>query len=95
VSAPEPAGPVAVGWLGRATVAVLRRPSLWWTALRQVRVLARPGWWRSSPRLPVPDPAYLRFRMQTMYGDPGHDPDPDDLVTYLHWCKAWPEVSAR
>jgi hypothetical protein len=35
----------------------------------------------------MPDPAYLRFRMQTAYGDPNRDPDPDDVVTYLRWCR--------
>jgi hypothetical protein len=32
--------------------------------------------------------------MQTAYGDADHDPEPADLVTYLHWCRAWPRVTA-
>jgi len=76
-----------------AVGAVARRPSLWATALRQVRVLAVPGWWRHAPHLPVPDPAYLRFRMQTAYGDPDREPEPSDVVTYLHWCRAWPHLT--
>lgn len=74
--------------------AVLRRPDLWWTALRQLRVLARPGWWRRPPFLPVPDRGYLAFRLQTMYGDPDHRPAPADVVTYLEWCRAWPRISS-
>jgi hypothetical protein len=75
--------------VGRAFLAVLVHPGLWVTALVQVRVLAAPGWWRRRPFLPLPDEDYLRFRLQTMYG--GHEPpepDPADLITYLHWCKA-------
>ena len=87
--------PVSAPALVRAVLAVLRRPSLWVTGVRQLLVLAPPGWWRQAPWLPLPDAAYLRFRMQTMYGDDGHEPEPDDLVTYLQWCRAWPEVARR
>ena len=76
-------------WIGPAFLAVLRRPGLWRTAVRQVRVLAAPGWWRRRPWLPLPDPAYLRFRLVTQYGDPDHAPEPADVVAYLHWCRAY------
>lgn len=83
-----------LGWVLRATVAVLVRPALWGTAIRQVFVLAVDGWYRRPPYLPLPDREYFRFRMQTAYGDADHDPEPADLVTYLHWCRAWPRVTA-
>jgi len=86
---------VTATWLIRATIAVAARPSLWATAIRQVVVLARSGWWRTAPYLPLPDRAYLRFRMQTMYGDPDRSPEPADVVTYLHWCRAWPQIAGR
>ena len=35
------------------------------------RRLARPGWWRRPPFLPLPAPDYLRFRMETAYGGAG------------------------
>jgi len=76
--------------LRRAALAVARRPSLWGVAAHQVVVLAVPGWWRRRPFLPLPDPAYLRFRFLTAYGDPDHDPEPADVVSYLHWCREWP-----
>jgi len=41
----------------------------------------------------VPDPAYLRFRLQTQYGDPDREPEPDDAVAYLHWCREYPRVT--
>jgi hypothetical protein len=80
-------------WAGRAAWALARRPELWPTAARQVLVLAPPGWWRQRPWLPWPEPAYLRFRLQTAYGDPDRRPEPTDVVTYLHWCRAWPRVT--
>jgi hypothetical protein len=70
---------------------VLPHPTLWGTALRQVFVLAGPGWWRRPPFLPLPAPAYLRFRLETAYGGTGdQEPSPSDLVTYLHWCRHFP-----
>ena len=71
----------------RATVAVFLHPSLWAVGIVQLFRLARPGWWHRWPPLPAPDPEYLRFRLQTMYGNPSHAPEPDDLVTYLQWCR--------
>ena len=80
------------GWWVQVARAVLRHPSLWPVALSQSLRLARPGWWRRSPFLPVPDPAYLRFRLETQYGS-DHDPEPDDVVTYLHWCRTFRHVA--
>lgn len=75
-------------WLPAAAVAVLRHPSLWWTALAQVFRLASPGWWRRRPFLPLPDDDYLRFRLETQYG-PGHEPTAADVVDYLMWCRSF------
>jgi hypothetical protein len=72
-------------WVG-AAAALARHPTLWPVAVAQVGRLARPGWWRRRPFLPVPDPDYLRFRLQTAYGT-DRDPEPEDVVTYLHWCR--------
>lgn len=72
-----------------AAGAVARHPSLWTTAVRQVVRLAAPGWWRRAPHLPVPGDAYLAFRLETQYGA-SPAPDPDDVVTYLRWCREFP-----
>lgn len=77
-------------WLVRVVAAVAIRPTLWWTATRQVGRLARPGWWRRPPFLPIPPADYLRFRFQTAYGDPTRLPPVGDVLTYLHWCRDWP-----
>ena len=73
--------------LRSATRAVLLRPDLWPIALVQALRLARPGWWRHWPPLPLPDPAYLRFRLQTAYGDADRPPPPNDVVAWLEWCR--------
>lgn len=73
----------------RAAIAILARPSLWVTAVRQVRRTAPPGWWRRPPFLPVPSGEYLEFRLLTQYGDARHAWDRDDVVNYLRWCKCW------
>ena len=71
----------------RTVVAVVMRPSLWGIALTQLLRLARPGWWRHAPFLPLPDRDYLRFRLETQYGDPDHSIEPADIVAYLRWCR--------
>ncbi len=81
-------------WMLTGAVAVLGHPSLWVTAVRQLVRLTPRGWWRRRPFLPVPDTSYLRFRLVTAYGGTGGDPKPEDLLTYLHWCRAWPEVTS-
>lgn len=89
----RPAGGAALSlrWAIAVLRAVLPHPSLWPTGLRQARRLARPGWWRRRPFLPVPAPDYLRFRMETAYGGAGDQrPAADDVVTYLRWCRDFP-----
>ena len=66
---------------------VLIRPWLWPVAVRQALALAAPGWWKRPPYLPRPDPSYLAFRLETMYGDSTRLPAPGDLVAYLRWCR--------
>jgi hypothetical protein len=78
----------APAWI-RALLAVVVRPRLWPVALRQARRFARPGWWRRPPFLPLPDADYLRFRLETAYGD-AIAPRPADLVAYLEWCRERP-----
>jgi hypothetical protein len=85
MSSPRP----SPAWLARGAVALLAHPRLWSTGVRQVAVLARPGWWRRPPFLPLPDADYLRFRLETAYGGLGdRSLEPEDLVAYLRWCRA-------
>lgn len=86
----------SLGAMRGAARVIASHPELWSTALRQARVLTPRGWWKHPPFLPVPDATYLRFRMLTAYGGDGTaTPDPDDLVVYLRWCRAYPDVIAQ
>ena len=67
--------------------AVVARPHLWPTALRQVLRLAPAGWWRRWPPVPAPDPGYLAFRLETAYGAADRPPTAADLVAWLEWCR--------
>jgi len=77
--------PAAFGAVARA---VAGRPDLWLAALGALRRLAVPGWWRSRPRLPLPDGPLWRFRMITAYGRPDAIPDSTDVLSYLEWCRS-------
>lgn len=71
-----------------ATRALAAHPSLWPVALRTARRLVPPRWWARRPHLPVPDADYLRFRIETAYGGRGDALiEPEDLLTYLRWCR--------
>ena len=71
-----------------AALHVSVRPRLWRTALVMARRFAPDRWWASRPFLPLPDPAMLRFRAITQYGDADHRPDPYDIIAWLNWSKA-------
>ena len=68
--------------------AVLRRPSLWATALLEAKRFVPDDWLRHRPCLPLPDPEMLRFRVITQYGDPESRLVASDVVVWLRWCKA-------
>ena len=74
-------------------VAVLVRPHLWITALRQIVRLTPSRWWARAPFLPVPPHNYMEFRLVTQYGGGHGAPQGDvqavDVVDYLRWCKQW------
>ena len=73
----------------RAVGAVVARPGLWGTAVRQARRTAAPGWWKRWPFLPLPTREYVEFRLLTQYGAADARPAGRDLVTYLEWCKRY------
>ncbi|HYA68196.1 MAG TPA: hypothetical protein VED63_05635 [Acidimicrobiales bacterium] len=66
---------------------VVGRPWLAPAALAEGLRLARPGWWRQPPFLPLPDRALWHFRMETAYGGTGDvSPPVADVRSFLHWC---------
>jgi len=84
----EEHGVGAPGGLVSTAAAIAARPRLWPVAITTAFRLARRGWWRRWPLLPVPDTDYWRFRMVTAYGGSGSvRPVPRDVVDYLDWCR--------
>jgi hypothetical protein len=77
---------VPAGVVVRTAALVALRPGLWPTAVRQLWLLARPGWWRRPPYLPLPDTAYVEFRLHTAYGSGDRVPVGRDVVAWLRWC---------
>ena len=65
--------------------AVLRRPSLWPTAVGATLAFAPSGWWRRTPFLPIPDDELIRWRIATAYGHDDADLAAEDVVAYLEW----------
>jgi len=43
-------------------------------------------WYRRFPFLPLPDRAYVRWRMYTAYGDESAVPSADDVERYATWA---------
>ncbi len=69
----------------RAFGAVLRRPSLWATAIGTVAALAPNRWWARPPFLPIPDRELVDWRLTTAYGSADTPLAEADLVAYLEW----------
>ena len=69
--------------------AVLAHPELWWASVGAVRRMARRGWWRRPPFLPLPGENYWRFRLVTANGGDGETDElaPSDVIAYLRWCQ--------
>lgn len=42
-------------------------------------------WYRRPPFLPMPSASYLRWRMETAYGDPDAVPTLEELERFLRW----------
>jgi hypothetical protein len=47
----------------------------------------RRGWYRRPPFLPLPSASYLRWRLDTAYGDPEAVPPVDELRRFLRWAR--------
>jgi hypothetical protein len=69
--------------------AVVVHPSVWWAGATALARLARRGWWRRPPFLPVPGEAYWAFRLVTAFGGTGEEAvlRGDDVVAFLQWCR--------
>jgi hypothetical protein len=63
----------------------LRRPWLVPAILGMGWAVRRRNWFRIPPFLPLPDPEYLRWRMETAYGDANATPPYKETLRYLRW----------
>ncbi len=45
----------------------------------------RRRWWARAPFLPLPDPAYLAWRLHTAYGDERLVPPAEDVLRFARW----------
>jgi hypothetical protein len=66
---------------GRALI----RPRLALDLITAAWAFRRRGWWRLPPFLPLPDQAYLRWRMYTAYGDEEAVPPARDVERFARW----------
>lgn len=67
---------------------LLRRPGLVPHALGAAWAFRARDWYRRAPFLPLPPREYVRWRMETAYGDPDEHPTADELDRYLRWASA-------
>ena len=64
-------------WLFTLLFALLRKPSLWFTSIKQIFILAKNRWQLTPPFLPFPSSDFLEFRIITYQGEAEKLPDVD------------------
>jgi hypothetical protein len=63
----------------------LLNPRLGLDLLRTAWAFRRRRWWARPPYLPLPDKAYLQWRMYTAYADENAVPPLEDVVRFARW----------
>lgn len=66
-------------------LAALRRPWIVPAMISAAWAFRSRGWHRRPPFIPLPSKDYLRWRMETAYGDPGAKPSVADIADFLRW----------
>ena len=66
----------------------VRRPRTIPHLLRAAWAFRARHWYRRPPFLPFPPASYMRWRMETAYGDADAVPSDDELERYLAWGTA-------
>jgi hypothetical protein len=69
------------------------RPRLALDLLATAWAFRRRGWWRRAPFLPLPDRAYLRWRMYTAYADEAAVPPVEDVIRFARWRRETMDLS--
>lgn len=63
----------------------LRRPGLWPALLSAAWAFRTRRWYRKPPFLPLPSREYMRWRLETAYGNPEAVPPEEEIVRFLTW----------
>ena len=63
----------------------IRRPRLIPYLVRAGWAFRARDWYRRPPFLPIPPRSYMRWRLETAFGDPDATPTIDELERYLVW----------
>ena len=67
--------------------AALGQPGMIPDLLSAAWAFRRRGWYKRLPFLPVPSASYMRWRMETAYGDPDAVPSAEELRRFLRWAR--------
>ncbi len=67
-------------------VLAFRRPAVIPALLATGWAFRRRGWHRRPPFLPLPSASFLRWRLDTAYGDPSARPPMDEAERFLRWA---------
>lgn len=72
----------------RMLALTLRRPWLIPALLGTAWAFRARGWYRRSPFLPLPPADYMRWRMETAYGDADARPSYHEIARFVTWAAA-------
>ena len=67
--------------------AALSRPAMIADLFSAAWAFRRRDWFKRPPFLPLPSAGYLRWRMETAYGDPEAVPPVYELHRFLRWAR--------
>jgi hypothetical protein len=73
----------------------LRRPRVIPHLVRAAWAFRARGWHLRPPFLPLPPRSYMRWRMETAYGDPEHEPAAHEIERYLVWTTRMRQLMRR
>jgi hypothetical protein len=72
-------------WLVKLFFALLCKPSLWISAIKQVFMLAKNRWSLVFPFLPFPSSDFMEFRLITYQGEVEKLPEVKVVIAWLSW----------
>lgn len=73
----------------------LRHPRVIPHLVRAAWAFRARGWYRRAPFLPLPPRSYVRWRMETAYGDAEHVPEAHEIQRYVVWTTRMRQLMGR